>query len=286
LRLRRVEPHKEIAGTDAHAVLHLDFRHDSAARMLNGLHIGLHDKVTRHDDCTCERHQGEPAAAQQRRQNENAKASSQFVIERPTGAQHQPVGRIGRRRRVVAAHDEVHARHQTVAGTFDQPCRRLGRWRSGRGEAGALDAHRMMQVDKPRHLRRRLSQIHAERIARGKRRALPPGRHRYLAGCVALPFRLVRGLQSELLEADVDRLSHPAFFLLRALRGLASTRLRLSASPRRAASAVGPIFAIEGTTKPLQLENESCALRPQSVGTGIVAPMRRRAVDVVGGTHD
>src|SRR5262249_26711208 len=88
-------------------------------------------------------------------------------------------------------------------------------------------------------------------------------------------------LQSELLQANVDRLSHPAlaaaFF-----RRAPPPPLGFGAMVRGVAAPAVAFFLIEGMTKSLQFEDERSALWSQSARAAIVLPIPRRAVESPG----
>src|ERR1700742_986582 len=84
---------------------------------------------------------------------------------------------------------------------------------------------------------------------------------------------MVRRLQSDLLKAHIDRLGHPALAFALRRAGAAPAR-RLATAPPVGRSAGGPVFLGEGATKPLQLPDQSCALRAEFVGGRIVVPAR------------
>src|SRR5262249_21757880 len=81
LSLGRVNTHREIAGSNMAAVLHLDLGDDAAGRVLDRLYVGLNDEISGNDDRARERHQKEPAAADYAGNKENAKPGTQLALE-------------------------------------------------------------------------------------------------------------------------------------------------------------------------------------------------------------
>ncbi|MGA9329229.1 MAG: hypothetical protein WBV83_09160 [Bradyrhizobium sp.] len=138
--------------------------------MLDVLDVRLHDEIAGYDDSSRERDECGPTPTEDAGGEENPKADTQLMFERPLHPRLQAIpAPVGRTRSAAAIENEVGAHHQTVTALAYQLCnRRVDRRRaaSGSNNSFALANSGSARILTHGHARAGPVQIHQDGIAR------------------------------------------------------------------------------------------------------------------------